>query len=111
MCLPKQGGAAWRELGLIYFAIITDGMASSIMVSYVAKWIQDDFLILDNVGLYGGLLIGIINFAGAISSPFLGWCSDVRGRRIYFSYLYTYDYLSFKPIESAIHGRCSSMFP
>lgn len=76
----EKGVARWRELYFIYAAIVADGIASNIMVAYGTVWVRDNFH-MKNVGFYSGLLIGVFSFTVALSAPFLGWWSDMIGRR------------------------------
>lgn len=75
-----EGHVRWKELNFIYAAIVADGIASNILYAYGTIYVRDTFHIQD-VAFYSGILLGIFSLTVAISAPFLGWLSDMIGRR------------------------------
>lgn len=78
---PHEGTARWRELGCVYIALIADAITANIIAPYAQDWVRDTYHV-NNIGLYSGVLIGGVQFARALSSPFFGWISDSMGRRL-----------------------------
>jgi predicted MFS family arabinose efflux permease len=81
LCSPYEGTARWRELLCVYFALIADAITANIIAPYAQDWVRDTYHV-NNIGLYSGVLIGGVQFARALSSPFFGWLSDSMGRRL-----------------------------
>ena len=78
---PHEGTARWRELGCVYIALIADAITANIIAPYAQDWVRDTYHV-NNIGLFSGVLIGGVQCARALSSPFFGWLSDSCGRRL-----------------------------
>jgi MFS family permease len=78
----QQGLSNWLFLFTVYNTVISDSIALNVVTPFIEEITQIRFGISKQDGpIYAGILQGIFSLAVFLSSSFIGYLSDIYGRR------------------------------